>query len=260
MGQGPVRGPRDPVRHRPPSSARHPAWAPRSSTRSRSGRSSRTDYPPRISIAIGAAILYLLVGVTVGVAAARRRGTFADRALVGGTLFMSSVPYYLLALLALLYLVHPLRRLRTRVRLDRRRWGRRLVQSPAAAVAGARHLRLDPVHPVLPRGDGRVAERGLHTHGTRQGPAAADGDLQARAALRAGAGRHDLRHRLRVPARAARSSPSTSSRSRASAAGVCRRPTTRTSPSSRPPCSSGLSSSCWPTSSSTSCTASSTPE
>ena len=61
--------------------------------------------PATLSIAFGAAFLYLLVGVTVGIAAARRRGSFADRALVGGTLFMSSVPYYLLALLAFLYFV-----------------------------------------------------------------------------------------------------------------------------------------------------------
>ena len=40
----------------------------------------------------------------MGVAAARRRGTLADKALVGGTLFMSSIPYYLVALLAMLYL------------------------------------------------------------------------------------------------------------------------------------------------------------
>jgi len=60
--------------------------------------------PATISIAIGGATLYLLVGVTVGVAAARRRGTLADKSLVGGSLFMSSIPYYLVALLAMLYL------------------------------------------------------------------------------------------------------------------------------------------------------------
>ncbi len=61
--------------------------------------------PATISIAVGAASLYLLVGVTVGVFAARRRGTLADKATGrSATLFLSSIPYYLMALLALLYL------------------------------------------------------------------------------------------------------------------------------------------------------------
>jgi peptide/nickel transport system permease protein len=60
--------------------------------------------PATISIAVGAATLYLLIGVSVGVFAARRRGTLADKAMVGGTLFLSSIPYYLIALLSMLYM------------------------------------------------------------------------------------------------------------------------------------------------------------
>lgn len=58
-----------------------------------------------LSLAIGAAILYLLVGVTIGVLSARRRGTFTDRALVSGNLLFNAIPYYILALLSWLYLV-----------------------------------------------------------------------------------------------------------------------------------------------------------
>ncbi|WP_193605277.1 ABC transporter permease [Nocardioides dongkuii] len=59
--------------------------------------------PATISLAAGGAALYLLLGVPIGVAAARRRGTTADKVLVSSFLFVSSVPYYLFALLAWLY-------------------------------------------------------------------------------------------------------------------------------------------------------------
>ncbi len=57
-----------------------------------------------VSLAVGASSLYLLLGVTVGVLAARRRGTLGDKVLVSSVLVLSSVPYYLVALLAFLTL------------------------------------------------------------------------------------------------------------------------------------------------------------
>ncbi|MFC6285822.1 ABC transporter permease [Nocardioides sp. GCM10027113] len=60
--------------------------------------------PATFSVAIGGAGLYLLMGVPIGVAAARRRGTVADKALVSSFLTISSIPYYLFALLTWLYL------------------------------------------------------------------------------------------------------------------------------------------------------------
>jgi peptide/nickel transport system permease protein len=60
--------------------------------------------PATLSVAFGGAALYLLFGVPIGVAAARRRGTLADKALVSSFLVLSSVPYYLFALLMWLYL------------------------------------------------------------------------------------------------------------------------------------------------------------
>ena len=59
--------------------------------------------PATVSVALGGATLYLLIGVPLGVAAARRRGTTTDKALVSGFLILSSVPYYLFALLTFLY-------------------------------------------------------------------------------------------------------------------------------------------------------------
>jgi len=61
--------------------------------------------PATISVAVGGAFLYLIIGVPMGVAAARRRGTVQDKALVSSFLILSSVPYYLFALLTFLYTV-----------------------------------------------------------------------------------------------------------------------------------------------------------
>lgn len=61
-------------------------------------------YPVTASLALGASALYLLFGVSIGILAARRRGTVADKALVATTLVFSSVPYYLVALLSFLLL------------------------------------------------------------------------------------------------------------------------------------------------------------
>jgi peptide/nickel transport system permease protein len=64
----------------------------------------KTRFPVTLSIAIGGAFLYLLVGVGMGVLAARRRGTWWDKSLVSLSLIFSSIPYYLVALLAMLVL------------------------------------------------------------------------------------------------------------------------------------------------------------
>lgn len=61
-------------------------------------------FPVTLSIAIGASVLYLVIGVGVGILAARRRGTTADKILVSTTLVFSSIPYVLVALLGFLVL------------------------------------------------------------------------------------------------------------------------------------------------------------
>jgi len=64
----------------------------------------KDKFPVTVSLAVGAASLYLLIGVTIGTLAARRRGTVADKLLVSSTLVFSSIPYYLVALLSFLLL------------------------------------------------------------------------------------------------------------------------------------------------------------
>ncbi len=59
--------------------------------------------PVTVSIVLGGAIVYFSVGVFAGTIAARRRGTFMDRAVVGSSLTVNSVPYFIVALLVSLY-------------------------------------------------------------------------------------------------------------------------------------------------------------
>jgi len=60
----------------------------------------RARLPATFSVAIGGGLLYLVLGVPIGVAAARRRGSVADKALVSSFLVVSSIPYYLIALMS----------------------------------------------------------------------------------------------------------------------------------------------------------------
>jgi peptide/nickel transport system permease protein len=61
-------------------------------------------YPATLTLAVGGATIYLVLGVLIGAFAARWRGTTLDRLLVGGSLVVSAVPDYLLFLLAWIYL------------------------------------------------------------------------------------------------------------------------------------------------------------
>ncbi|WP_257210528.1 ABC transporter permease [Actinomyces ruminis] len=58
--------------------------------------------PVTASIAIGAAVLWLVIGVTAGVISALRRGSRLDRTIMAGTVLGVSAPSYLLGLLGIL--------------------------------------------------------------------------------------------------------------------------------------------------------------
>jgi peptide/nickel transport system permease protein len=60
-------------------------------------------FPATISIAVGGSIIYLSFGVLLGTIAARRRGTAVDRGLVGFSVLVSAIPYYVIALLVWIY-------------------------------------------------------------------------------------------------------------------------------------------------------------
>jgi peptide/nickel transport system permease protein len=57
--------------------------------------------PVTVSLAVGAFVLWMVVGVTSGVIAALRRGTFVDRGIVGVALIGFSLPTFFIGLLLL---------------------------------------------------------------------------------------------------------------------------------------------------------------
>jgi peptide/nickel transport system permease protein len=59
--------------------------------------------PVTISIVLGGAVVYLIAGVLMGTVAAQRRGTTLDKLTVSASLVVSSVPYFVVALLVVLY-------------------------------------------------------------------------------------------------------------------------------------------------------------
>jgi peptide/nickel transport system permease protein len=62
--------------------------------------------PATASLALVGASLYFVVGIVVGSFAAKYRGSSTDRGVVAGSLLISSIPYYLFALLAWIYLIN----------------------------------------------------------------------------------------------------------------------------------------------------------
>lgn len=64
-----------------------------------------TRFPNTFVLAMMAAVIFVVIGVTVGIIAATRRGTKTDRLLIGSSQVLGAIPYYILALLFSLYLV-----------------------------------------------------------------------------------------------------------------------------------------------------------
>lgn len=65
-----------------------------------------TEYfPASLSVAAGGAVVFLIIGLASGIIAARNRGTLIDKGVVSLSLIINAMPYYLLALLAYLYLI-----------------------------------------------------------------------------------------------------------------------------------------------------------
>ena len=205
------------------------------------GRRSSTGCPATIYAGASAAlIVWLLVGIPIGIISAVKRGTWMDRAAMGVALVAISAPVYWLGLVSL-YLfseghrqVPDLRGLRAPTR-------RTATSSPipvevipslilpwfvlAAVVRG--DLRALPARQP-DRDDGR----GLHPHGAGQGPARAPRHLAATACARRSRRSSRSSASTSASCSAARSSPRPSSTSPASAGwpttrsrrATCRRP------------------------------------
>lgn len=59
--------------------------------------------PVTVSIVLGGAVVYLFIGILAGTIAAQVRGTPLDKVTVGATLVVSSIPYFVVAVLVALY-------------------------------------------------------------------------------------------------------------------------------------------------------------
>ena len=59
--------------------------------------------PVTLSIVLGGAVVYLVIGILAGTSAAQVRGTPLDRVVVGSSLVLGAFPYFVFALLVALY-------------------------------------------------------------------------------------------------------------------------------------------------------------
>ena len=214
-----------------------------------------TRLPVTISLTVGAFIVWMLIGIPLGILSAIRRQSGLDRGTMGLALLAISAPVYWLGLIVLL----PLRRRHRKGPPPARRGELRpdhpgpeaVVPLPRHALVRAGrvvrgHLRAHGAREP-DRGDGR----GLRPHGAGQGPLGAAGDPPPRPPGRDHARRHAGRSRSRDPARGRRSSRRRCSTFRGSGA-------TPTTPSSTPTCPRSRAQSCSAPSSSSSRTSSST--
>ncbi len=125
--------------------------------------------PRTLLLIFGAATIWLVFGVTIGVLSAVRRRTTVDRAAMGFALFGISAPVFWLGLMAL-YIVWKKLGLTSRLGLHADRPGSRdLVRPHDPPLDRAR----PPVHRDLreadPQQPARDARRGLHPDRAREG-------------------------------------------------------------------------------------------
>ncbi len=149
----------------------------------------------------GAAILWIVMGVLSGVLSAVRARSVMDRTFTGLALLFYSMPTFVLGLLLLLvfyyeFTIHGIHVSRVGLHVDHGQpmeLVRGLVLPWITLVARVGR----DLHPADPRLDAGRHGRGLHQDRAGQGHAGATGDLPARPAGRADAGRDPVRHRRR---------------------------------------------------------------
>ena len=133
--------------------------------------------PATMSLTVGAAILWMVAGLGVGIISALRRHTLRDRAAMGSALVLVSAPEFWLGLIALLLFASDIGKFKifpgagsyVGLTYDPWKWFTSLIMPwlVLAAGSGGGVRAADPRQPA--RGDGR----GLHPHRARQGAARA---------------------------------------------------------------------------------------
>ncbi len=185
--------------------------------------------PVTMSLAAGAAILWLLGGMATGVISALRRGSFFDRAAMGVALAGVSLPIYFTGLLSLSIFSYTLHWTAPggtdpTEAANPAEWAYALILPwiTLAFLYAAGYARLTRAGHAGDHGGG------LHPHRAGQGPAGAHGRDQTRAALGAHARSSRSSASTSACCSAARSSPSPSSPCPASGSTRCSRSPTRT--------------------------------
>ncbi|CAG7573389.1 peptide/nickel transport system permease protein [Barrientosiimonas humi] len=60
-------------------------------------------FPVTVSVVAGGMVVYSIMGISLGVLCARKRGKWVDKLIVGSSQFISAIPYYILAVIFYLY-------------------------------------------------------------------------------------------------------------------------------------------------------------
>ena len=187
----------------------------RTATRPASATPSRTELevwpqltgrlPVTLSLALGAAVLWLLGGVTTGVISALKPGSVFDRAAMGVALAGVSLPMFFTGMLALLLFVYNLEHASAATYVPFTENPVALGQQPVPAVGHARASSTPRIYARLTRAG--MLETSTRTTSAPPGPracASARWSSQARSALHADPDRHRLRHGRRRAARRCR--------------------------------------------------------
>ena len=125
--------------------------------------------PVTISLVVGASILWLVAGISIGVISALRRGSVFDRGAMGIALAGVSLPIFFTGLVALAIFSYQLRITApggSYVPFSRESGA--VGVFAAAALDHPRLPLLSPVRSADPGGDAGDHERGLHPHGAGQ--------------------------------------------------------------------------------------------
>ncbi len=131
--------------------------------------------PATASLALGGAVVWLLIGIPIGIISAIKRGTILDRLAMGGALLAISAPVYWVGLVSIYLFSEDLGQAAPDLQGLRpvhavQREPRRVVRGPAAALARARHRVRGDLRALPAREPARRDGRGLHPHRPRQGP------------------------------------------------------------------------------------------
>ena len=132
--------------------------------------------PATISLAVGASILWLFLGVSLGVISALHRRTFIDRASMFFALAGVSMPTFWLGLIVVFFFDATLNIYDTGSYARPTRGPGPVVRGHVASVDGPRHRQRRLLHADGSRQHAGGRGRGLHPHGEGQGPQEAGGD------------------------------------------------------------------------------------